>query len=62
MVVIDWLAVLLGQGEIDLIGVHNGGEDIVLAVHLYGKPIGFFIKPSGIFIAAVSFKVVGVDV
>ena len=62
MVVIDRFSVLLGQGKIDLIGVHNGGEDIVLAVHLYGKLIGFGVKPLGVFIAAVGFKIVGVDV
>ena len=46
-----------------LVGVHDGGEDVLLAAdNVDGGPVCFGVKCSGILVAAVIMKICGVDI
>lgn len=62
MIMVNGIAVNIGHKEVELIGVHYGGQDVIFAVQLFGKVIGFFIKSLCECIAAVMLKVIGVDI
>ena len=63
VVVIHFLAQCLGHSPVDLVGVHHGGEDILLPAHdLYGGLVGIGVKLPGKFIAAVVVEVGGVHI
>lgn len=62
MVVVNGIAVFIGQRKVDFIGVHYGGEDIILAVKFFGKIIRFFIKRFGKIVAAVFLKIFRVNI
>lgn len=42
--------------------MHDGGDDVLLAVKLLCEPIGFFIESAGVFVPAVLLKVFRVHV
>ena len=63
VVVIHFLAQCLGHSPVDLVGVHHGGEDILLPAHdLHGGFVGVGVKLPGKFIAAVVVEVGGVHI
>ena len=51
------MAELIGQGGVQLIGVHDGGEDVLRAVFLLGETIDLFIERAGVIIAALILEV-----
>ena len=60
---IHFLAQCLGHSPVDLVGVHHGGEDILLPAHdLHGGFVGVGVKLPGKFIAAVVVEVGGVHI
>ena len=59
---INRMTVLFRQSQIDLIGVHHGGEDVFFPIHFYRKTVGFFLKAFRKFITTMLFKIVAVDI
>ena len=59
---VDGIAVFLRQGQIDFIGVHDGGKDVLLSVQLAGKAVGFPVELLGELVAAVLLEVICVHV
>ena len=63
VVVVDLPAQSFGHGTVDLIGVHNGGEDIPLTAYdLDSGFVGICIELLGELIATVVVKVCRVDI
>ena len=62
MVVINRSAVFLGHCHVQLVSVHYGGDNIVLAVYFFCKAERFFIESASKIIAAVLLKILGVDI
>ena len=63
MIVVDFTAYCFGHGTVDLIGVHDSREDILLTTHdLHSSFVGIRIELLGELIAAVIVKVGRVDI
>ena len=62
MIVVDRIAQLFRQRAVELIGVHNGGENVLRAVFLLREAKNLLIEPAGVVIAAVFLEVRGVHI
>ena len=63
VVVVDLPAQCFGHGTVDLIGVHDCREDILLTAHdLHSSFVGILIELLGELVAAVIVKVGRVDI
>ena len=63
VVVVDFSPQSFGHGTVDLIGVHDGGEDILLTTHdLDSGFVGIRIELFGKLVAAVVVEIGGVDI
>ena len=63
MVVVDLPAQCFGHGTVDLIGVHDSREDILLTTHdLHSSFVGIRIELLGELVATVIVKIGRVDI
>ena len=57
VVVVDRLSQFLRHRLVELVGVHDCRNNVVLAVNLTGETVRFFVELLGVFVAAVLFKI-----
>jgi len=62
MVVINRLSVLFSHSDIQLISVHDCGNNIVFSIELFCKMERFFIESAGEIIAAVPLEIVCIHI
>ena len=63
MIMVDFSPQSFGHGAIDLVGVHDGGEDILLTAHDLDRGfVGILIELLGELVAAVIIEIGRVDI